>query len=189
MKYLVFAGVIINLLFTFSYIKGVVKGTVQPNRISWLMWSIAPMIATVAAVSNGVGLAVIPVFMSGFTPFLIFCLSFVNKEAYWQLSLTDYVCGAVSILALLAWYFTKEPNYAIVFSLISDGFAALPTVYKSWHQPESEEVRAYIGGFILAISSFFAITDWNFSSLAFPIYLVGLNIVIILALTRKKWQF
>jgi len=186
MKYIVFAGVLINLILTFSYIKAVYNGTIKPNRVSWLMWSVAPLIATAAALSNGVGLSVVPVFMSGFTPLLVFGISFVNKNAYWKLNYTDYVCGLVSLLALVVWYVSKDPNYAILFALISDGFAAIPTVVKSWKYPDTEEIKAYIGGLILALSSFFAIQVWDFSALAFPIYLVGLNLIIIAAIKHKK---
>jgi len=185
MKYIVFAGTLINLYFTFSYIQAVFKGVIQPNRITWLMWSIAPLIATVAAISNGVGLSVLPVFMSGFTPLLVFMISFANKNAYWKLSTGDYVCGLMSIFALVVWYISKNPNYAILFAIISDGFAAFPTIVKAWRYPETEEIRAFIGGLILATSSFFAIETWDFSALAFPIYLVGLNILMIYAIKHK----
>ena len=185
MKYIVFAGTLINLYFTFSYIQAVFKGVIQPNRITWLMWSIAPLIATVAAISNGVGLSVLPIFMSGFTPLLVFMISFANKNAYWKLSTGDYVCGLMSIFALVVWYISKNPNYAILFAIISDGFAAFPTIVKAWRYPETEEIRAFIGGLILATSSFFAIETWDFSALAFPIYLVGLNILMIYAIKHK----
>jgi hypothetical protein len=50
------------------------------------------MIATGAALSDGVRRAVLPVFISGFGPFLIFVSSFVNKKAYWKLEKSDYIC-------------------------------------------------------------------------------------------------
>ena len=60
------------------------------------MWSIAPFIGAVAAVSKEVGWAVLPVFMSGLSPFIILVRSlFVTKKAFWKLSSFDYACGAV----------------------------------------------------------------------------------------------
>lgn len=186
MKYIVFAAAIINIVLTFSYIKQVLKGTVKPNRITWLMWSVAPLIATIAAITNGVGLSVFPVFMSGFTPLLVFIVSFFNKNSYWKLSRLDYYCGVMSLLALVVWYISKNPDYAIIFAIISDGLAAIPTVLKSWKYPHTESVLAFIGGLLLALSSFFAITTWNFSSLAFPVYLVVLNIIVIFAIKHNN---
>jgi hypothetical protein len=61
---------------------------------------------------------------------LIFLASFVNKKAYWKLEKFDYICGISSALALLLWWLTKEPAIAIVFAIISDAFAAIPTLIK-----------------------------------------------------------
>lgn len=154
MKYIVFAGAIVNIVLTFSYIKEVANGSVKPNRMTWLMWSIAPLIATTAAITNGVGLSVLPVFMSGFTPLLVFIVSFFNKNAYWKLNRFDYCCSIMSFLALVVWHISKNPNYAITFAIMSDGLAAIPTVLKSWKYPHTENVIAFIGGLFLAISSF-----------------------------------
>lgn len=186
LKYIVFVGAIINIILTFSYIKEVAKGTIKPNKITWLMWSIAPLIATSAAITNGVGLSVLPVFMSGFTPLLVFIVSFFNKNSYWKLSWLDYSCGIMSFLALVVWHLSRKPNYAIIFAIMSDGLAAIPTVLKAWKYPDTENIIAFVGGLLLAMSSFFAITAWDFSSLAFPIYLVVLNTIVIFAIKHNN---
>jgi len=77
------------------------------------MRSIAPMIASAAAFSEGVRRAVVPVFMSGFGPFLVFLSSFVNRKSYWKLEKFDYICGIFSLLALIGWRMTNEPLVAI----------------------------------------------------------------------------
>jgi len=120
LEYLVFVAAFATLLATYVYINSMFKGQVKPNRVSWLMWSIAPFIAAAAAISNGVGWPALPVFMSGFSPFLIFTASFVTKKASWKLSSFDYVCGVLSGLALVLWYVTKDPNVAIAFAIASD---------------------------------------------------------------------
>src|SRR5512136_1134710 len=104
LEYLVFVAAFATLLATFVYIRSMFKGSARPNRMSWLMWSIAPFIATAAAVSNGVSWAALPVFMSGLSPFLIFTASFVSKKAHWTLVSFDYICGVLSGLALGLWY-------------------------------------------------------------------------------------
>src|SRR5208283_2829807 len=136
--YLVFVAAFATLVATYVYIRSMFKGVAKPNRVSWLMWSIAPFIAATAAISNGVGWAVLPVFMSGVSPLLIFTASFVKKKAYWKLASFDYVCGALSGLALVLWYVTKDPNVAIAFAIASDGLAAIPTLTKAWNHPETE---------------------------------------------------
>lgn len=185
-QYLVIFGALVSLVGIFSYIKDTLSGKTKPNRISWLMWSIAPLIATAAALSDGVHWAVLPVFMSGFGPFLVFIVSFVNKQAYWKLELFDYLCGAFSAVALVLWWVTKDPVIAIGFAIVSDFSALIPTLLKAWKHPETETVDAFTTGLFSALTSFPAIIVWTLSSYAFPLYLVFANSLLIFAITRKK---
>lgn len=128
----------------------------------------------------------LPVFMAGFGPLLVLIASFVNKKSYWKLEKFDYLCGAFSILALILWGITKEPVIAIIFSIMSDGFAGIPTLIKSWKYPETETASAYIAGLFSAITSFFALKILNFTVIAFPIYLIIANSLLISAIYRKR---
>jgi hypothetical protein len=189
LKYLVFIGVLVQLIGIYSYGREVVRGNAKPNRVTWLMWSIAPLIATAAGLASGVSLAVIPVFMSGFGPLIIFILSFTNKKSYWKLERFDYLCGFFSLFALVLWGITKQPAIAIVFAIVSDFIAAIPTLVKSWKYPETETAAPYTTGLINALTSFGAIKMWGFTELAFPIYLIFIDSSLILAVVRKKIKF
>ena len=125
--------------------------------------------------------------MAGFGPLLVLLASFINKKAYWKLEKFDYVCGLCSILALALWGITKQPVVAIIFSILSDGFAAIPTLIKSWKYPETETVNAYAAGLFCALTSFVAVKMWSFSEVAFPVYLVLLNLSLTFFILRKKF--
>ena len=185
-QYLVFVGAIVALLGALFYIRDIFRLKTRPNRVTWLMWSIAPLIAFVAELAKGVGLAAIPVFMVGFCPLLIFLASFVKNNSYWKLDRFDYLCGLLSVAALLFCGITNEPDIAIIFAIASDGFAAMPTIIKSWKYPETESSIAYITGLFVALTSFFALKMWNFTELAFPIYLVIVDMILISVLWKNK---
>ena len=186
LEYLVFVAAFATLLATFVYVRSMFKGSARPNRISWLMWSIAPFIATAAAISNGVGWAALPVFMSGLSPFLIFTASFVSKKAHWTLAPFDYVCGVLSGLALVLWYVTGDPNVAIAFAIASDGLASIPTLTKAWKHPETEVPWPFLVGVFNASTSFLALTVWAFSAYAFPAYLIVINVLLFFSACKKK---
>lgn len=189
-QYVVILWAIVSLFGIFFYLKETIKGNTKPNRVSRLMRSIAPMIATWAALSDGIHRAALPVFMSWFGPFLIFLASFVNKKAYWKHERFDYICGISSALALILWRLTKEPAIAIIFAIISDAFAAIPTLIKWRKYPETESVAAFLWWLFSASTSFFALKVFSFTELAFPIYLVIIDILlissIIIGKTKKK---
>jgi hypothetical protein len=185
-EYLVIIAAVASLLAAFVYIRSMFVRSTKPNRVSWLMWAIAPLIATAAALSDGVGWAVLPVFMAGFSPFLIFTASFFAKKAYWRLSSFDYLCGALSAIALIMWWLTKAPNVAIVFAIASDALASIPTLTKAWTNPETESVWPFLIGVFGAASSLAVATLWTFSEYAFPSYLIIVNIMVLLALYNKQ---
>lgn len=184
--YLVFVAAIAMLLAALLYIRSMFRGGAKPNRVTWLMWSVAPFIATAAAISSGVGWAVLPVFMSGFLPFLIFGASFFAKDAFWRLSKFDYFLGIISALALILWYLTNDANIAILFAIGSDGFAAIPTLRKAWTYPETESVWPYAVGIFNAATTFGVAQIWSFSEIAFPTYLIATNALLVMFVFNKK---
>ncbi|MEK6646332.1 MAG: hypothetical protein AABY84_06645 [Candidatus Firestonebacteria bacterium] len=186
MQYIVIIGAVVQLVGIVSYIKETLKGNTKPDKVTWLLWSVAPLIAAFAGFIDGVRWAVLPVFISGFGPLLVFIASFINKNAYWKLEKFDYLCGFCSVLALVLWGITKEPVVAIVFAIASDGLAAVPTLIKSWKYPETETVDVYTTGLFGALTSFTVIKMWSFAEIAFPIYLVVASSVFIVSFYRKR---
>ena len=184
--YLVFVGAFATLCATYLYIRSMFRGQAKPNRMSWLMWSIAPFIGAAAAVSSGVGWTALPVFMSGLSPFLIFIASFLTKKAYWKLTKFDYFCGTLSALALILWLVTKDPNVAILFAIASDFLASIPTLTKAWHHPETESPWPFIVGVFNASTAFTATTAFTFPEIGFAAYLAIINAVLFLAVNNKK---
>jgi hypothetical protein len=185
-EFLVIVAAVASMFAALVYIRSMFTGRTKPNRVTWLMWSIAPLIAAAAEISNGVGWAVLPVFMAGFSPLMILSASFFAKKAYWKLSSFDYFCGLLSGLAIVMWWLTKEPNIAIVFSIASDALAAVPTITKAWSNPETESIWPYVVGIFGAASSLVVAVTWTFSSYAFPIYLMITNVLVLLAV-YKTW--
>jgi len=187
-EYLVFVGVVIGFTFGYlPYIKDILRGKTKPNMVTWLMWSIAPLIGSIAAVVDGVGWAVLPTLFNGFLPLIVFVISFVNKNSYWKLEKFDYLCGFFSAMALIFWAVTKEPVIAIIFAIISDAFAAMPTLIKSWKYPETETMILYMVSIFVNATSFAAIKVWNFSSIGFPMYLTIINILLVSAIFRGRF--
>jgi hypothetical protein len=186
MEYLVFLGAALSLTGSGSYIVSTIKGRAKPNRVSWLIWAASPIIGTIAAVSNGVGWAILPTFMAGFGPLLVLIVSFFNKKSYWTLGGGDYLCGALAVLALILWGVTKNPNVAILLSILADLFASIPTLIKAWRYPETESGLIYIFAIFNQITGFIAMKRWDFSESAYGIFLLLINICLIAVIYRQR---
>jgi hypothetical protein len=67
-------------------------------------------------------------------------LPFLSRiETPIEIGRLDYVCGLFSVGAIILWALTKTPAIAIILSIIADALAAVPTLVKSWHHPETED--------------------------------------------------
>lgn len=171
------------------YIRDTVRGTSKPNRVSWGMWALAPLIGTFAAISAGGDLwTTSRIFLAGFFPLIVFILSFFNKESYWELTIFDLLCGLFSLLALGVWLAIDSPTTAILFAAIGDGFAALPTIRKAWNNPETETGITFVLSFVSVLLVLPSIQIWNIQNAAFPLYLLVVNSILVFAIYRKKFS-
>ncbi len=186
LQYLVLLGAAASLVGVVAYARDTARGETQPNRVTWLLWAIAPLIGSAAAVASGVRWAALPTFMAGFGPLIVLAASFANPKAYWKLGPFDYLCGLCSILALGLWALTNNSTIAIVFAILSDAFAAAPTFVKSWYQPKSESRTAYFGALINQLTVFAAARTGSFSELGFSMYLLAMNLSLLAVLYRRK---
>lgn len=171
-------GALLSFYGGLSYLIDTLKGKTKPNRVTWFLWALAPMIAFTAQLEKGVGLTALMTFMAGFNPAMIVLASFVNKKAYWKLNRMDYIYGAISIFAIIIWQITGEGNLAILFSIIADAFASLPTIIKSYKEPETENSTIFLFGMINSGLTLLTIKDWSFAQWGFPVYIFVICIAI-----------
>ena len=166
----VLLGFAISLIGGASYAIDTFKGRAKPNRVSWLLWAVAPLIAFAAELSGGVGWQALMTFAVGFIPLVVLAASFTNKQAYWAITPLDLHCG-FSVMALILWALTRNGDIAIVFSILADGLASIPTVVKSYREPGTESYSAYLATALSAGITLLTTTTWNFAHFAFPAYI------------------
>ena len=164
-------GALIVLLADGKYLVNTLKGKTRPNKVSWLIWGIAPALAFSAEFKQNVGWPSLMTLSIAIVPFLIFLGSFLNKKSQWKITKFDIFCGSLSVIGLFLWQITQVGNIAIFFGILSDGFAFVPTYFKSWKHPESESYSAYLGSAISGLITLLIIKNWNFASYGFPLYI------------------
>ena len=170
-SYFTIIGTLIGATGSIAYLIDTIKGKIKPNRVSFLLWSIAPLIAFAAQIKQGVGLESLMTFSTGFLPMLTFAGSFLNKKAVWKLTGFDFVCGFLSIVGLVLWLITKVGNIAIFFSIVADGLAAVPTIVKSYKAPETELAWPWIATSVGVVLTLLTIPTLTFANSGFIIYI------------------
>ncbi|HLH65216.1 MAG TPA: hypothetical protein VKV27_05895 [Solirubrobacteraceae bacterium] len=168
-------GALVTLLGSGAYALDTVRGRTTPNRASWTMWALAPMVGFAAQLAQHAGLAALLTFAVGFGPVLVLLASVAAPGAYLRLSPFDVACGIGSMLALAAWAATGVGDEAIALSIASDFLAAVPTILKSHRQPDTESASAFIAGAIGSAITLLSIPARSFgvATAAFPAYIVA----------------
>lgn len=171
-------GTLIGAAGSVAYLIDTVRGKVKPNRVSFLLWSIAPLIAFFAQVQQGVGLAALMTFSTGFLPLTVFIASFFNKKSEWKLTRFDLLCGALSLVGLVFWVITKVGNVAIFFSIVADALAAVPTLVKAYHYPDTELAWPWIASVFGVILTLLTLSSITFANSGFILYILVMNLMI-----------
>ena len=174
----VIVGTLIGAAGGIAYLWDTIHGKVKPNRVSFLLWSIAPMIAFAAQIKQGVGLESLMTFSTGFLPLLTFVASFTNKNAEWKLTRFDLACGILSGVGLILWLITKVGNVAIFFSIVADGLAALPTLVKAYKYPETEIAWPWLATCFGVVLTLLTLKEWTFANSGFIVYIFIVDLMI-----------
>jgi hypothetical protein len=168
----IYLGTAVGAAGALVYLRDTLRGTTKPNRVTWLLWAFAPLLAAGVEFHGGVGLRALPTFMVGFMPLLIFLASFHNSASVWVVRRIDYSCGAMSVIGTIVWFATQNGILAISAAIAADFLAGIPTLMKSWTHPETETIHSYIGAVISMGIVLLTITHWTFEVAAFPIFIV-----------------
>ena len=174
----VIVGTLIGAAGSVAYLADTVKGKIKPNRVTFLLWSIVPIIIFFAQINQGVGLEALMTFSAGFLPLTIFIASFINKQAEWKLTRFDLICGILSLIGLVLWVITKVGNVAIFFSIVADGIAAIPTIVKAYRYPETELAWPWIATVFGVVLTLLTLSTFTFANCAFLLYILVVNTLI-----------
>src|SRR5271154_3715511 len=173
--FLAIAGSVINFVACLGYVRAILKGEASPNRVTWALWALVPLIAGVAQLRAGVGISTLVVLSVGTGPAFVVLASFVRHTGSWRLGPFDYVCGVCALAALALWALTGDPVIAIVLSILGDFAAALPTLRKAWLEPATENRSTYLISFAGMILGIFSVEQPTFAAYAFNAYLVAMS--------------
>lgn len=71
-EYFTFLAVFISAIGSIAYLHDVIKGHVKPNEVSFLFWSVAPLVVYAVQLGNKVGIESFMTLSTGLFPLFIF---------------------------------------------------------------------------------------------------------------------
>lgn len=167
------------------YILDIIKGKTQPNLVSWITWTLLTCIGTFAALSEGAVTTAILSGASTVSTLLVVILGIRNGIK--RYTLLDIVCQVLAILGIILWQTTQDASVAIAIVVFTDMIACLPTIRHAWRSPHAETWPTFATGAVGAGITIFTITHMSFAALAYPLWLVGANLLIpVIILYRRR---
>lgn len=186
--FFVLISILILLTGDTVYCKGILKGSIKPNRVSFILWFLFPMPTFWAQYVKGFSVETIFLGIVIVMPIAIIICSYIAKDGYWKITLFDIALGVLSISGFIVSLSLSDIYLAVTATLITDFLAAVPTIRKSWIDPHSEGISAYISISGSAFFSVLASSDINYVSTAFNVYifLIGIGLSLIIQLRQKR---
>ena len=146
--------------------------------MSWSLWGLTAMIAFLAQLTGGAGEEALVTFVLGVTPLVVCVLALVTGRADSGRAGLSAGCAVIAVAGIVLWQLTSNPVLAVLFCIIADLFASLPTLVKAYVDPSSEYPLPYLMSATAMAVTLLTIRDWSFVVYGFPLYMMLINVAI-----------
>ena len=181
----VLLGSLLDIVGVALYVRDTWNGSTAPNRVTWTLWGVMPLLAFGVQRQEHIGWASIMALVLGLGPFVVLAVSFHDPNAVWRIGRFDVVCGAISLVGLGFWVASSHPTVALISFVVADAVAALPTVRKAFVAPQSETSWNFLAVAIFALLTMLSLRQWTTAGALFATSILVMNIVIWLFITTK----
>jgi hypothetical protein len=178
------AGIVACLGFV-PYIIDTLKGRIKPSIVTWFIWSVIGISSYLSYLEiNGWDSSIwVPMsYMIGPIIITTLCLKRVDKTH----SKLDIVCLILSLLSLLIGYLFNQFYFSLLVNILADSFGVVPTFKKSYEDPYSESLTAWILFLTGNLMNLFMLTYPFSFQYIYPIYLTLVSIFIVGILSYKR---
>lgn len=179
----IFAG-IFSLLGFVPYIITICQGKTSPNRASWSIWASLGIVLAVSNYSAGARETMWLLTAYAVCQITIAVLSLKYGEGGWNAF--DGTCLLGAVISIVLWRLFNSPLIAITISIAIDSLGALPTIKKSYLQPETEDLFSWIMFWTAGTLNVCALSKWSVELAAQPVYLFTFNSIVVSLLLIPK---
>ena len=165
----VWIGVLFALLGSGASSFQVLRSHHRANLVTWGLWTVIPIIAFVAEITQGVGVLSFATLIVGLGPAAIFFAELARGKGDFHLQLLDILCLGLSGTAILLWLILGKGDVAILVSILADFLAAIPTGLKIWHNPRGESYWVYLGSLVNSCIALVVVSAWGIAQAGFPL--------------------
>ncbi len=174
------AAVAVALRLTSSgqYAVAVLRRRARPDIVTWFLWGLTPMIAVAAQRGDAPLPELLVTFVIGLGPLVVTVVALYTDRSASRLTPFTLLCAGAALVGIVLWQLTDRPGLAIVFCIVADVFATLPTLRKAYADPGTEYAPSYLISTLAALAAFGVIEHRDFTAAGFPLYLFFVDAVL-----------
>ena len=165
------------------YIYSILIGKTRPNRATWFIWTIVGGLLAFSYIADGDQNSIWLPLGYFLGPLVTAFLSLRYGYAEW--TRLDTFCIVAAICSIIPWVFADSATMTLLINLAIDSIGAIPTLVKTFREPETEDLPAWSVFLVANTLQLFAISMWNLTAL-YPAYLFLLAASMVTFTVRGK---
>lgn len=168
------------------YARTILLGKVKPHMFTWLIWGIVTAVVAVTQITSKGGPGSMLAVIVTVNCFIVAGLSYYKGDKNFPLS--DKICLLGCIIAIALWPLMKAPLLSLVIVTIIDTFGFVPTLRKSYKNPQEENMIVFFFYGLAYLISVFALNQISWLTGLYPIAIgcSALGMVGFLAIRRYQ---
>ncbi|QBF30128.1 hypothetical protein [Thalassococcus sp. S3] len=163
------------------YASDTLRGRTQPQRASWLIWSVLGSIALGSQIFEGASTSLWFATIQVGGTILILFLAVLHGAGPFLKRGDRYVLAAAAC-GLLLWMMTDTAAYALAITITISLLGGLVTIRKAYRDPRSETMVTWFCSFVAAGFAILSVGQVDLVLMAYPMYLLVLNGAIVAAM-------
>lgn len=179
-------AVILTFIAYIPYYRDILSGKTRPHVYSWSLWSLLTILIVALQIQGGAGPATWVTAAAGLLCVGVVLLSLKNGKR--DITRSDTVVAALSLLAIVFWLFIHQPELALTLVILADLLAFIPTVRKSYIDPYSETLSLYVTNALRFGLTLLAVEHYTYLSSGWVIAWVAGNTLLSLLLIVRRMK-
>lgn len=179
-------AVVLTFLGYFPYIRSILQNKTKPHLYTWFIFFLDSIILFGLQISHNAGMGAYVLLAVAFLCLTVLILT-ISKKVRLKITFSDKIFTTVALLALLIWLFAKQPLISAILIMTVDVMGFLPTVRKSWHKPESENINFYAINIIRFGFTLAALEQYSLINMLYPLtWIIGNTLFTAMLFYRRK---
>lgn len=176
---------ILQLVASAPYVRDILKGSTQPQRATWTIWTTLSFVVLASQWASGATWSLALTIGQTISCAVIFLLAIPRGVG--GLSRVELLLLGIAALGIVGWQISDDPVIATCSVVVADLIGVGLMLPKTYRRPASETLSTYAIGVVSTIFALAAVGSLDAALLIYPVYiLIADAAVVALIFLRRR---